>query len=177
MLLTEHRRNRRSACPCATYPLQTPHGQSLESSQDSDSITAGRSGIQISEGAREFFSVPNLPDRLWVPPSLMWWTTSFPQQCSGSGVMLTIHSHLVPRLYQRSYTSSPIHFLRALDRENCTARGLYPNLRSNRLSTNHLCFCFCCRFSCCSQTIMMEKQNNKEIGDKVMVIPFKSFWS
>jgi hypothetical protein len=52
--------------------------------------------------------------------------------------MLTIRSHLVPRLYQRIYTQSPTKFLRGLDRDNYTARGLSLNLRSDRLATNHL---------------------------------------
>jgi len=56
--------------------------------------------------------------------------------------MLTVHSHLVPRLYQRIYTSSHTKFLRGLGRDNYTAGGLSPKLSSDRLANNHLLLLF-----------------------------------
>jgi hypothetical protein len=48
-----------------------------------------------------FFSLPLRPDRLWGPTQTLihWVRGFFPWAWSGRGVKLTIHLHLVPRLW------------------------------------------------------------------------------
>jgi hypothetical protein len=50
-------------------------------------------------GEARFFSSPQLPARLWGPPSLLpnGYQGRFPRRQSGNGVNLTTHLHLVPR--------------------------------------------------------------------------------